>query len=286
MVTMQERPVHPTNRSQLEAWDGDEGSFWAEHADHFDRAVARYQRPLLDAAALGPADRVLDIGCGSGQTSRDAARRAPRGSVLGVDLSSAMLDVARRAADAEGLANVRFEQCDAQVHTFEPGSMDVALSRSGGTFFGDPVAAWANVGRALRPQGRLAMTAWQPIAANEWITEIGAALSADRPVPLPPPGMPGPFAFADPDTARDALTAAGFTAIEVRSLTEPMWFGRSVEDACAFILGASGWMLEGLDDEDRAGALTALRRTVEAHAGDDGVEFGSAAWLVTAGRDG
>jgi SAM-dependent methyltransferase len=286
MAATQTIPVHPANQQQLAAWDGDEGEFWATNAEAFDRAIARYQRPLLEAAALERADRVLDVGCGTGRTSLDAARLVPSGSVLGVDLSAGMLRVARAAADAEGLAGVRFEQADAQLYRFEVASFDVVLSRTCGTFFADPVAAWANLARALRPQGRLAMLTWQPIAANEWIAEIGTALSAGRPIPLPPPGTPGPFAFGDPDHARDVLTAAGFTVAGVRALAEPMWFGADADDACALILGVSGWMLDGLDDDGRAGALAALRRTVDAHTGPDGVEFGSATWLITGRRAG
>ena len=284
MATTHDLPVHPANRAQLQAWDGDEGEYWAEHADEFDRAVARYQGHLLQAAAIEPTDRVLDIGCGSGQTSRDSARRASRGSVLGLDLSAAMLDVARRAAAADGLGNVRFEQADAQVHPFEPDSADLVISRTGGTFFGDLVAAWTNIGRALRPQGRMAVLTWQPIAANEWISEIGSALAVGRPLPLPPPGVPGPFALGDPDVARDVLTTAGFASVDLTPLAEPMWFGRDAEAAVPFILGVSGWMLEGLDDDGRARALAALRRTVASHTGDDGVEFRSAMWLVTGRR--
>ena len=286
MVTLHDIPVHPTNRSQLEAWDGPEGAYWAQRADDFDRAVARYQERLLDAAAFRPGDRVVDIGCGSGQTSRDAARRAPQGSVLGLDLSAAMLDIARRSAAAEGLTNVRFERADAQVHPFEPASADVVVSRTGGTFFGDLAAAWTNIGRALEPGGRLAMLTWQPVQANEWMSEIGSALAAGRPIPLPPPGTPGPFAFGDPATARDVLTRAGFGSIEQAALTEPMWFGADADAAVPFILGVSGWMLDGLDDDARAAALAALRRTVEAHTGAGGVEFGSATWLITARRTG
>ena len=89
MVTTHELHVHPANRSQFDAWDGEEGGFWAAHAEHFDRSVARYQAALFDAAGIRPIDRVLDIGCGTGATSRDAARRAADGSVLALDLSAA-----------------------------------------------------------------------------------------------------------------------------------------------------------------------------------------------------
>ncbi|MCV2487954.1 class I SAM-dependent methyltransferase [Geodermatophilus sp. YIM 151500] len=284
MVITSAVEVHPSNTEQLRAWDGEEGAFWAAHAGYFDRAVARYQPPLLEAAELSPGDRVLDIGCGTGGTARDVARRVPAGSVVGVDLSSAMLDAARRAATREGLTNVLFLQADAQVHRFGAGSFDVAVSRTGCTFFGDPVAAFANIGAALAPAGRLALLVWQAPSRNEWFQQIVGAFLAGRPVPVPPPGSPGPFAFAEPDHVRTVLRAAGFGEIRVRPLTEPEEFGRDVDDAVAFVLGVAGWMLEGLDEDGRAHAVETFRRAAEAHATEDGVVFGSATWLITARR--
>ena len=137
-------PVHDTNTAQLKAWDGDEGAYWAAHADRFDRSVAPYHERLLAAAAIGASERVLDIGCGTGQTTRDAARAADAGDALGVDLSSGMLAVARQRAQAAGLANATFEQSDAQLHPFEREAYDLAVSRTGAMFFGDPTAAFAN----------------------------------------------------------------------------------------------------------------------------------------------
>lgn len=98
-------PVHSSNAEQLRAWDGDEGAYWAEHADYFDRSVTAYHEQLFATAAITSADRVLDIGCGTGQTTRDAARAAAEGSALGVDLSARMLEVARRRAAEEGVTN-------------------------------------------------------------------------------------------------------------------------------------------------------------------------------------
>src|ERR1051325_5111796 len=115
MIASSAAQVDPTNAEQLRAWDGDEGAYWAAHAEHFDRSVAGYHVALMEAAAIGSHERVLDVGCGTGQVDRDAARVATGGSVLGVDLSTAMLAVARRQAAADGLTNVAFEQADAQV---------------------------------------------------------------------------------------------------------------------------------------------------------------------------
>src|SRR5438105_1841920 len=142
--------VDPTNAEQAGAWDGDEGAYWAENAERFDRAVAAYHERFLAAAGIGGAERVLDIGCGTGQTTRDAARAAPDGTALGVDLSGRMVELARRLATGEGIANARFEQADAQVHPFAARSFDVAISRTGTMFFGDPAAAFANIAGAVR----------------------------------------------------------------------------------------------------------------------------------------
>src|SRR5688500_9952931 len=143
--------VHSSNADQLRAWDGDEGAYWAEHAEYFDRSVAAYHERLLAAANITASDRVLDIGCGTGQTTRDAARTAAEGSAVGVDLSAQMLEVARRRAEEEGVTNASFEQVDAQVHAFSRESFDVAISRTGAMFFGDLIAAFANIGHALVP---------------------------------------------------------------------------------------------------------------------------------------
>lgn len=282
MVAPQPVDVDPGNTGQLGAWDGAQGAFWAAEADRFDRVVARYDAPFLAAAALRADDRVLDVGCGTGRTTRDAARRA--GSALGVDLSAAMLEVARRRAADEGLANVRFEQADAQVADFPPAGSDVAISRTGAMFFADPVAALANVGRALVPGGRLVLLVWQAPEANEWITEITAALAVGRPLPVPPPGAPGPFSMAEPARIREVLTGAGHRQVEVEGLAEPEWWGADPDDALTFALGLVGGMLDGLDPADRDRAVADLRRRLEDHAGPDGVELGSAAWLVTARR--
>jgi len=274
----------PSNAEQAKAWDGDEGAYWAAHAEHFDRSIAAYHLPFLDAAAIGTGEQVLDIGCGTGLTTRDAARRAPSGGALGVDLSTEMISVARRLAVAEGLGNARFERADAQIYPFPEGSFDVAISRTGAMFFGDMHAAFGNIARAIRGGGRLALLSWQPWPANEWVGELTAALAAGRDLPAPPPGAPGPFALSNPDRVRQMLTTAGFTGIEISPIQAPMWFGADADDAYAFALGLLGWMLEGLDDGRRTQALAALRATVTAHRTADGVVYKSGTWLIRARR--
>ncbi|HZS92898.1 MAG TPA: methyltransferase domain-containing protein [Chloroflexota bacterium] len=274
--------VDPSNAEQARAWDGDEGAYWAANAARFDETVAAYHRPLLDAAGIGAGDRVLDIGCGTGQTTRDAARAAVSGSALGLDLSARMIALARQLAAAEGLANVGFEQADAQIHPFEAGAFDVAISRTGAMFFGDPVAAFRNIAGALRQGGRLTLLAWQDLPRNEWVRELFAALAAGRELPAPSLEAPGPFSLADPARVRRILTAAGFADVQLQSMNAPMYFGPDAEDAYRFVLGLMGWMLEGLDEAGRARALDALRATLASHDTGHGVTYDSAAWLITA----
>jgi SAM-dependent methyltransferase len=275
--------VAESNRGQLEAWDGDEGGYWAAHADYFDRSIALYHAPFLDAPAIGGTDRVLDIGCGNGQTTLDAASRAAAGNVVGVDLSSRMLDVARRRAEKRGISNVEFLQVDAQTHAFEPESFDVAIGRTSAMFFGDHAAAFSNIGHALTPEGRLALLTWQPLEHNEWIAAIGAALAAGRAMGPPPPDA-GPFALSSPDRVRSLLTEAGFVDVELEGRSEPMWFGADTDEAHRVILGLMGWMLRGADDDTRARGVDNLRDTMAAHETAAGVLFGSATWIVTARR--
>lgn len=276
--------VAPANFEQHRAWDGDEGRYWAEHADQFDRSVAPYHRRLMEVAAIAPGDRVLDIGCGTGQTTRDAARRAPTGRATGIDLSGPLLAVARDRAVTESVANVEFVQGDAQVHPFETAGYDVALSRTGTMFFADPSAAFANLARALRRGGRLALAFWQQPSENEWFTSITTALAAGRALPQPPPDAPSPFSLADPSRVRRLLTGAGFTPPEFEDLHAPMHFGETAEAAYALVAGLMAWMVADLDEPARRRALEDLHRTMRDHATPDGVLLGSAMWVVTATR--
>lgn len=284
MQSTPELSVDPTNADQFRAWDGDEGSYWAANAGHFERALVGYDGQFFEAASIGSTDSVLDVGCGTGHTTRTAARAASSGSVLGVDLSSAMLDVARQRSSAEGLSNVRFVQADVQVHRFEQAGFDAVLGHTSAMFFGDRVAALTNLGCALRPGGRLVLLTWQPFEENEWIREFTVALSAGQARPSPTPDSPGPFTMSDPATIRALLQESGYTKVSIDGLREPMWFGDDTADAHRLLAGLMAWMLEGLETDQRGRALDALRATIAAHETSDGVLYSSATWLVRAER--
>ena len=272
------------NVDMAAAWDGPEGDHWAEHAERYESVATAQLRRLLDAAAIKPADIVLDVGCGTGKSTREAARVASAGRVLGVDLSSKMLERAREMARREGLTNVDFEQADAEVHPFPSEGHDVVLSCFGAMFFADPKTAFANVARSLRPGGRLALLAWREFSRNEWLVAVRDALAIGRDLPVPPAGLPGPFGLADADHVRAVLRSAGLLDVDLEHLDEPISLGSDADDAFAF-LGTGGMargMTQDLSDEDRAKALGALRETLAAHETADGVLFGSSAWLITA----
>src|SRR5436190_1324586 len=226
------------NVDMARAWDGEEGDQWTQFADEYDDTSRSIWARFLQTDPIRPTDQVLDIGCGCGQSTRDAARLAHEGSALGIDLSSSMLAVARRRAAAEGVPNVDFRQADAQVYAFDPQTFDIAISRFGVMFFENRPAAFTNIAAALRPGGRLAVLAWQDIRNNEWIMTVRETLAAGRDLPMPPVGAPGPMALADQNDVRSLLSGAGFESVRFTSIDEPVWFGADVEakHACAVCL--------------------------------------------------
>ena len=274
------------NTDMAAGWDGPEGDRWSDQWEHYDRSMAAHHDALMEAAAVRPTDAVLDVGCGNGEVTLEAARSAAAGSALGVDLSSQMLEVARRRADEAGLGNARFEQADAQVHPFAPEGYDLVVSRFGSMFFADPVAAFANLHRALRPGGRLVLATWQSVEHNEWIQVFPAALAQGRDVPLPQDSTPGPVGLADPDHVRSVLSKAGFSAVELAPHALPFVAGTDADEAFEFArtLGITEGMTQGLDEATKAAALESLRQAMLDHATPGGVVFDSGIWIVTAVR--
>ena len=274
------------NADMRRAWDGPDGDIWAASAEQYESRGAGHRRLLLEAAAIVAGERVLDLGCGNGASTIEAARMAAPGEVVGIDLSAAMLSNARARSAAAGLTNATFVHGDAQVHDFEPESFDVVVSNVGAMFFDDKVAAFTNLRRALRPGGRMALMVWQRLESNEWLLALREALAMGRDLPSPVVGLPGPFGLADPDQVSALLSDTGFTDVRFGDVREPLVFGASTAAAYALMVddGPTRGLLEGLSDADRAAALDQLRAMVAAHETPSCVAFGSASCLIQATR--
>lgn len=279
--------METANPEQAAAWNGDEGSDWVRNAPRYERSGVRHRPYLINSEVLAEGDRVLDIGCGTGRSTIEAAQFVGGGHALGVDLSGQMLAYARERAAEEGVTNVSFLQADAQIHTFAMGAHDVVISDTGCMFFGDPVAAFTNIAGALRPGGRLALLVWRELQRNEWLTAIRGAVALGRQLPVPPPDAPGhPFSLAAADRVRSVLGAAGFGSIGLDPVEEPMVLGDDAEDALEFF-GASNlvsWLLEGVDEAGRAEAIDNLRTVFKQAETADGVLLGTSAWLIRGTR--
>ena len=252
----------------------------------YDAELRLHNEILRRSYGIGSRDRVLDIGCGAGQTTRDAAQLAVDGSVLGVDVSAPMIERARQLTKAARLRNVKFEQGDAESHHFTAERFDVAISRFGTMFFTDTVAAFTNIARAVRRNGRLVMMVWQGHHLNEWSVSIQRAIAPGADMPLCSRGPWDPFSLADPATTERVLATAGFTEAEFTAVHEPVYFGPDVAAALDWVRGFSSVndVMQRMDPASGERAREQLTQILTAHAREDGVWFDSSAWIVTARR--
>jgi ubiquinone/menaquinone biosynthesis C-methylase UbiE len=254
------------------------GEFRVRYAELFDAEARLHEQRLHAAANVGAAEHVLDIGCGTGRSTRAAGRAAAAGTVLGVDISAPVLELARRLTDREGLRNVSYRLADAQVDGLGPARYDVCISCFGVMFFADPVAAFTNIGRALRPGARMALLAWQAPERNEWYREIDQAIggASARGARM--------FSLADQHTTAGILNAAGFTDVAFADVREPVCYGADSAQAYEFVTGlqATKDMLASLGPAAAEDALHGLRVTLAGHTTHDGVLFGARTWIITA----
>jgi SAM-dependent methyltransferase len=252
----------------------------------YDVELQRHNEILRRACDIQIRDHVIDIGCGTGQTTRQAARTARAGSALGLDVSAPAIERARELAAAEALDNVTFQRADAQIYRFPQERFDAAISRFGTMFFDNPRTAFANIGRALRQGGRLVMMVWQAHDRNAWDVVIRQSLGAVEEPMAWPSRRPDPFSLADQTFATEILEAARFGEVAFTDVREPVYYGPDVASALDWVRGftCTSDVLKRLDSAGAERAVERLREALAKHLSDDGVWFNSRAWIVTARR--
>ncbi len=269
---------------QAAHWNGPGGQNWLKAQARLDHLMAGITREALALANAQSGEKAIDVGCGPGTTTAAlAASVGPEGHVLGVDISRVLID----AAATRRLSNATFLVADAGAHPFEAASVDLIFSRFGVMFFGDPVAAFANLRRALKPSGRLAFVCWRSAKDNPWsLAPVKAAAPFLPPLPRPGPEEPGQFAFGDRARVERILTGAGFAGLAIEPLDVEIWMGRDPADVVANA-GRFGPLARPLAEADPAAAAQAKAAIIEAmapHAAKDGVSLPGACWLVSARR--
>ena len=274
-----------SNQEQIDFWSGVAGQRWVAAQEEMDRTI----RPLGDAAMaaldLAPGLRVLDVGCGCGDTTLAIAERVgPSGRVLGVDISEPMLARARERAAT--VPTVEFQFADAANTSL--GTVDRIYSRFGVMFFDDPVAAFRNLRSPLAPGGRLAFVCWRPLAANPWarlpLEAVNAVLG---PPPVPATAYaPGPFAFADASRVRSILGDAGFQDVAIEPFdAETQWTSSTSDEALreTFVrIGPAARRLVDAPEDLRERAIDAILDAVRPLLRPEGLVLPAAVWVVTA----
>jgi SAM-dependent methyltransferase len=273
------------NADQIAYWNAEAGETWAALQDQIDAQLEPHGLRAMEALAPMAGERIVDVGCGSGQTTLALGQAVGRsGAVMGLDISRPLLDLARRRAAEFGAAKVSFAEADVQTYAFAPATFEAVFSRFGVMFFADPPTAFANVRRALKSGGLLAFVCWRTPAENIFMTLPYTAAAAQLPpAPPPTPDAPGPFAFADPARVRHILSSAGFHDIELAQYDRKIGSGDLEQTlALSLKLGLLGRALRE-HPEKRALVIDDVREALRPHVDVDGVvRLDSASWIVTA----
>jgi ubiquinone/menaquinone biosynthesis C-methylase UbiE len=276
------------NADQIAYWNSAVADRWARRQAEIDAMMAPFTEALLGAADLGPQGpwRVLDVGCGSGETTLLAAEIGHE--MTGLDVSTSLLELAKARAAKAGLGGVDFFLGDASRMFIDP-PFDLVMSRFGVMFFDDPTKAFKNLAKLTRVGGRIVFVCWRSPLQNQWVTlpmsaleglvEAGGAKQVDG---------PGPFAFADPDKVRAILSGAGFTQIKITPFDGQMAMGaaKGVEAAAGFLaeIGPAARAIAELPKELRPEVTSRLEAAIAPHMQGGGLVLQGAVWIVEAVR--
>jgi SAM-dependent methyltransferase len=277
--------IQQANAGQIALWNGSAGRGWVEAQTTLDRLFEPFANLLVAAVRERKAQRVLDIGCGTGSTSLAIARHVgqPR-TVVGVDISEPMIALAKQRATLEPVPP-RFVCADAQTHAFEPGSFDLLVSRFGVMFFDDSVRAFANLRSAAASNAELKAIAWRGAAENPFMTEAERAAAPFFPaMPARREDEPGQFAFADRDRVYSILERSGWAEIGIEPLDVVCSLPEAELDTYISRLGPLGRVLHEVDERQRSQILEAVRAAFEPYVHGVEVRFTAACWMIGARR--
>lgn len=273
--------VRTAESDQPALWNGQAGDAWVEAQEMLDRLFAPIEKLLVDSVRAQAARHVLDIGCGTGATTR-AIARLPGRSSLGVDISEPMLGLARREAEREDLP-ARFICADAQRYGFEPASFDMIVSRFGVMFFDDPVEAFVNLRRAARPGAGLRMIVWRGPEENPFMTTAERAAAPFLPsLPARRSDEPGQFGFADRNRVGRILEESGWSEVHIEPVNFSCTLPERDLERYFTLLGPLGRALGGVDEHARGLIVDAVRAAFEPFVCGDEVRFTAACWSIGA----
>jgi SAM-dependent methyltransferase len=274
------------NQEQREFWSDIKGDLWVTLQPRIDTMLATFGDKALDTLNPQSGERILEIGCGTGTTTLALGGRVgTSGEILAADLSRPMLNKAIERANVSAEHPITFVEADAQVHSFPTATFDAVYSRFGVMFFDDPIAAFRNIRKAVRPGGRMAYVCWADRKANPWIRIPAGAAKTCLDLPAPPPDdAPGQFSMENEGRVQQILHDAGWSDIGLERFTVDGSIGSDAADAARFItkMGPMSEPFALADSDTQNKTLQVIEEALTPYSNDSGVTLGFSTWIVSA----
>ena len=274
------------NQEQRDFWNDIKGDLWVTLQPRIDTMLATFGDKALDTLNPQFGERILEIGCGTGTTTLALGERVgASGEILAADLSRPMLNKAIERANLCAEHAITFVEADAQVHNFPTATFDAVYSRFGVMFFDNPVAAFRNIRKAVRPGGRMAYVCWADRKANPWIRIPAGAAKAFLDLPAPPPDdAPGQFSMENEGRVQQILHDAGWSDIGLERFTVDGSIGVNAADAASFIakMGPMSEPFALADSDTQNKTLQVIEEALTPYSNDSSVTLGFSTWIVSA----